>query len=137
MQQKYTVLVIDDDRTELNIMITVLSSAGLRVLVAEDGETGFHRAIFARPDLILLDVVMPGIDGYETCQKLHKHPRTQHIPIFFKTCKYDESSMVDGFEVGGERFITKPSDHDELLSLIKSRLASVRLDHLQSRLQSL
>ncbi len=137
MQQKHTILVIDDDRTELGIMNNVLHDAGYRVFTAEDGETGYHRAIFARPDLILLDVVMPGLDGYETCKLLRKHPRTRHIPIFLKTCRGDEESISAGYEVKADSFISKPCDHDKLLRLIKSRLALVRRDYLQTRRQSL
>lgn len=137
MQQKHTILIIDDDCIELDILSTVLSTAGYRVLIAEDGETGFNRAIFAQPDLILLDVMMPGIDGYETCRRLRENKRTQQIPIFFKTCKNDELSTVDGFEAGADRFITKPCNHNELLRVIKSQLTSVQRDHLQTRLQFL
>lgn len=135
MQQKHTILVIDDDRLELDIMTNVLSTAGFRVLVAEDGEIGVIRAIFSRPDLILLDVMMPGINGYETCERLRENKRTKDIPIFFKTCKSDEQSTIEGYRKGADRYITKPCKHDELLYLITSQLASTQSDHLQTHLQ--
>ncbi len=132
MQQKQTILVIDDDSTELDIMTKVLSTAGYRVLIAEDGESGYHRALFAIPDLILLDVMMPGIDGYETCELLRKNKRTKDTSIFFKTCKNDEPSKLDGYMAGGDCFITKPCNQDELLNLIKSRLAAIQSRHLKT-----
>jgi len=137
MQQKQTILVIDDDRIELDIMSNVLFTAGYRVLIAEDGETGYHRAIFAKPDLILLDIMMPGADGYETCIMLKGNKRTQHIPIFFKTCKGDTESIAAGYLTGADSFIIKPCNHDRLLREIKSRLALDRLNLLQQHLQSL
>jgi DNA-binding response OmpR family regulator len=137
MQQKHTILVIDDDRAELDIMTKVLDCAGYHPLVAEDGETGFRAAIFGRPDLILLDITMPGLDGYETCKLFKGNKRTKDIPIFFKTCKGDEESIAAGYEVRADCFITKPCNHVKLLRLIKSRLASDRLNLLQTRLQSL
>lgn len=129
MQQKQTILVIDDDRIELDIMNNVLSSAGYRVLIAEDGETGYNRALFAQPNLILLDVMMPGIDGYETCRKLRENRRTQDIPIFFKTCRSDNRSKIEGFREGIDGYIVKPSNHDRLLLQIKSQLGVIPLDN--------
>lgn len=137
MQQKHTILIIDDDCTELDILSTVLSTAGYRILVAEDGETGFNRAIFARPDLILLDVMMPGIDGYETCKRLRNNQRTQQIPIFFMTCLGSEEAIADGFQAGIDSFVAKPCNHDDLLGLITSRLTSNRSDYLETHLHVL
>lgn len=137
MQQKHTILVVDDDRTELDIMSNVLSSAGFRVLIAEDGESGFNRALFARPDLILLDVMMPGIDGYETCRMLRENKHTKDIPIFFKTCLGSGQSIIKGFRAGVDSHITKPCNHDKLLCQVKSRLALIQSDHLKTRFQVL
>ena len=137
MQQKHTILVIDDDCTELDIMTNLLSTAGFRVLIAEDGQTGVNRAIFARPDLILLDVMMPGVDGYETCKQLRENKRTKDIPIFFKTCVGGEQAIIAGYRVGVDRFITKPCKLDRLLRLITCRLVSLQSNHLKTRLQAL
>jgi len=131
MQPKHTILVIDDDIAELGIMTTVLSAAGFRVLVAEDGESGVNYAIFARPDLILLDVMMPGLNGYETCEKLRSHKRTENIPIFFKTCLGDkQTTYIKGFRAGVDRIIAKPCDHDQLLLQINSRLDAAQSGYL-------
>jgi DNA-binding response OmpR family regulator len=136
MQQQQTILVVDDDHNELKMMSIALSRDGYQVLIAEDGETGYHRALFTRPDLILLDIMMPpGIDGYETCKKLRAHERTKDIPIIFKSCIGDKpSTFIEGFQVGVDNIITKPCDHDELLDLIAYRLALIRPNQIQAHL---
>lgn len=125
-----TILVIDDDPLELDMLSTVLSRASYRCLFAEDGETGFNRAVFARPDLILLDVVMPGIDGYETCRRLRDHPRTEHIPILFKTCLRSADAIIKGIRSGIDDFICKPCDHDELVMRIAAKINITRKDSI-------
>ena len=133
MQQKYTVLVIDDDYTELDMMAKVLTRGGYRVLTAEDGETGYNSAIFAHPDLILLDVLMPGINGYETAKRLRGNRRTKNVPIFFKTCIGDkQSTIIEGFLSGVDYVIPKSCDHDGLLDLIKFQLAAIRSRNLRT-----
>jgi DNA-binding response OmpR family regulator len=122
MQQQQTILVIDDDYIELGIMNNVLSAAGFRALVAEDGITGYHRAIFALPDLILLDVNMPIMDGFETYKLLRKNQRTAHIPIIFKTCQSDDQTFLSGLRAGVDDYIVKPCNHEQLISRITSRL---------------
>lgn len=139
MHKKHTILVIDDDPTELDLMTRVLSAAGYRVLVAEDGESGANYAIFGRPDLILLDVMMPGLNGYETCAELRSNNRTRNIPIFFKTCLgLKQTTIVEGFRAGVDSIITKPCNHEQLLMQINSRLASAQSGHLkETRVQLL
>lgn len=137
MQQQHTILVVDDDRIELGIMNNVLSTAGYRVLIAEDGETGFNRAIFAQPSLILLDVMMPGIDGFETCRRLRENKRTRGIPIFFKTCRSDDRALIDSYREGIDDYFVKPSNHHRLLHQIKSRLSSDRSFYLKTRIPPL
>ena len=133
------ILVIDDDVCELDIMSNVLSDAGFRMLAAEDGDSGVNRAIFAVLDIILLDVMMPGIDGFEVCRQLRQNKRTRHIPIFLKTCLRDERSILRGYRAGIDDFIYKPCDHDRILSKIKSRLIYGRHGqfHLTLQLPSL
>lgn len=117
-----TILMIDDDPTELDIMSKALSDAGFKVLVAEDGITGINRAIFAQPDLILLDIMMPGVDGHLTCQEMRKNPRTRNIPIILKTCLRTVDAIKNGFKFGADDFIVKPCDHVELVSRISFRI---------------
>lgn len=124
MQQKQTILVVDDDCKELDIMSNVLSTAGYRVLIAEDGETGYHRAIFAQPGLILLDVKMPIMDGFETCKLLRDNPRTAHIPIIFKTCQNDDNTFLSGLRAGVDDYMVKPCNHVQLITRITSLLSA-------------
>lgn len=132
-----TILLIDDDHRELDIISQTLTAYGYRVLVAEDGETGIQRAMFAKPDMILLDVCMPGIDGYETCDRLRKNERTRDIPIILKTCLSSVQSIVNGFKYGADDFLMKPVDHDELLNRIKFRIGKTPLENAEAILSDL
>jgi DNA-binding response OmpR family regulator len=126
------VLIIDDEQTNLNVIIDTLASVGLTHITARNGEMGIKRAAYAKPDLILLDVMMPGIDGFETCRRLKADPATQEIPVLFITALQDVNSKVKGFEVGGVDYITKPIEQKEALARIKTHLA---LRHAQQELQ--
>ncbi|MDY7022327.1 MAG: response regulator [Cyanobacteriota bacterium] len=84
-QKPPTILVIDDNPTNLAVAVNSLEERGFSVLIARDGTTGIKRAKFAHPDIILLDVLMPGIDGFETCRQLKEIPETQQIPVIFMT----------------------------------------------------
>lgn len=132
-----TILTIDDNPFELDIMTQVLTSAGYKHIVAEDGATGFNRAVFAKPDLILLDVCMPGIDGFETCRLLRENKRTRDIPIILKTCMGSVEAIVKGFKFGADDFIIKPCDHDELLSRISFRIGKTPGENIDSILAEL
>jgi signal transduction histidine kinase len=126
------VLIIDDEQTNLNVIIDTLASAGLTHITARNGEMGIKRATFAKPDLILLDVMMPGIDGFETCRRLKADPVTREIPVLFMTALQDVNSKIKGFEAGGVDYITKPIEELEILARIKNHLA---LRHAQQELQ--
>lgn len=128
------VLVIDDDRTNILIIIDTLQAEGLTVISARNGEMGIKRALFSRPDLILLDVMMPGIDGFETCRRLKSEPETQAIPILFMTALNDEDNKVKGFDVGGVDYITKPVGQRELMARVKTHLNLKRKQDLLERL---
>lgn len=83
--RKPTVLIVDDTPATLGVLFDLLSTAGFDVLVAENGASAIQRAVYAQPGLILLDVLMPDMDGFATCMKLKAHPDTQHIPVIFMT----------------------------------------------------
>ncbi|MFH0781660.1 MAG: response regulator [Pseudomonadota bacterium] len=127
-----TVLIIDDDPNNLAIMSDHLEEAGLKTLVAEDGESGLQRAAYARPDLIMLDIMMPGMDGLETCRRLKEQEGTRDIPVIFMTALADMEHKVRGFEVGGVDYITKPFQRDEVLARIFTHL---RIRELTGRLR--
>lgn len=136
-QDEDIVLVIDDDRTNIEIIINTLEQEGLTIISARNGEMGIKRALFAQPDLILLDVMMPGIDGFETCRRLKVEPATQAIPILFMTALNEEDQKVKGFDVGGVDYITKPVGQREVLARVKTHLNLQRKQKLLERLAAI
>ena len=128
------ILVIDDDQTNIKVIIDILKPPGLTVISARNGEMGIKRALFALPDLILLDVMMPGIDGFETCLRLKSEPATQGIPILFMTALNDEENKVKGFDAGGVDYITKPFGAREVVARVKTHLNLKRKQDLLERL---
>jgi signal transduction histidine kinase len=116
------ILVIEDNLINVTILLEQLNLFGYKTLIAEDGEVGIKRAMFARPDLILLDIMMPGIDGYETCRQLKENPKTKDIPIIFVTALTATKSRVKGFEYGAVDYITKPFQQEEVIARIQTHL---------------
>ena len=132
--KEQTILVIDDISANLQVAADHLTAAGFKVLAARNGERGLARAQRSLPDLILLDVLMPGINGFETCRLLKANPITQDIPIIFMTSLSETENKVTGFEVGAVDYVTKPFQREELLARVKTHL---RLSHLTHHLESL
>ena len=120
--EDYTLLIVDDNPTNLGVVVDYLEDSGLTILVSQDGESAITRAQFARPHLILLDVMMPGIDGFETCRRLKADPQTRDIPVIFMTALANTEDKVKGFEVGGVDYVTKPIQHEEVLVRVKTHL---------------
>ena len=116
--QLATVLIVDDDPANLDLLFQHLNQAGYRVLVAETGQLALERAELAQPEAILLDVMMPGMDGFETCRRLKQHAATQAIPIIFMTALADITDKVKGFAVGGVDYVTKPFQPEEVLARV-------------------
>lgn len=126
-----TILLVDDVPTNLGVLVQSLSAAGYKVRVAQDGESAIAQIPYAKPDLILLDVTMPGIDGFETCRRLKQEPATQAIPVIFMSALSEVFDKVQGFQVGGVDYITKPFEIDEVLVRIRTHLA---IQSLQNQL---
>ena len=99
-------------------MSDYLSSFGLEALVARDGETGSEKTQYAQPDLILLDVLMPGLDGFETCRRLKADETLRDVPVIFVTALTNIEDKVKGFQLGGVDYITKPFQQDEVLARV-------------------
>jgi len=118
-----TILIVDDVPANLAIAVDYLEENKFQVMVAQDGEEGIERAQLVHPDLILLDVMMPGIDGFETCRRLKMDAGTRDIPIIFMTALADTSNKVEGFAAGAVDYISKPFQIEELLARIKTHLA--------------
>lgn len=117
-QHTPAILIIDDDSNNLAIVSAVLEENSYTILIAEDGESGISRALLTRPDLILLDVLMPGIDGFETCRRLKGMEETRDIPIIFMTALAETDHKVKGFAVGAVDYITKPLQREEVLARV-------------------
>lgn len=129
-----TVLIIDDNANSLSALSDYLIEYDLEVLIARNGEQGIARAQLVHPTLILLDVVMPGIDGFETCRRLKADPNTQAIPIIFLTALADTEHKVQGLQLGAVDYITKPLQREEVLARV---LTHLRLHTLTDRLEQM
>ncbi|WP_254625722.1 response regulator [Nostoc sp. TCL240-02] len=116
------ILVVDDTTTNLGIVFEILTNFGFKVITENDGTRAIKQAEENLPDLILLDVMMPGIDGFETCKKLKENSVTYDIPVIFMTANSDTDSKVKGLNIGAVDYITKPFHEEELLARIKTHL---------------
>lgn len=114
-----TVLVVDDSPEALSLINDTLESAGYDVLVALEGNQALTIVKRIRPDMILLDAVMPNMDGFETCARLKENPELADIPVIFMTGLTETENLVKGLEVGGVDYLTKPINTDELLARMK------------------
>ena len=121
------ILIVDDNPSNLKVLYTYLVSAGFEVLVAEDGRAGVEAVKHSRPELILLDVMMPGIDGFEVCRLLKANEQTKDIPIIFLTALSETINKVKGFEVGGVDYITQPIENEEVVARVRTHIIMVRM----------
>ncbi len=118
-----TILIVDDTPANLIVMVDYLGSHGFSLVVAQDAEEAIERARFARPDLILLDVMMPGMNGFEACRHLKLDEQTSQIPVIFMTALSDPNDKIRGFQAGGVDYITKPFQLEEVLARVNTHLA--------------
>ena len=116
------ILVVDDTTTNLEIVFNILTNIGFDVITDNNGESAIKQVESRLPDLILLDVMMPGIDGFETCKRLKNNSATCDIPVIFMTANSDTDSKVKGLNLGAVDYITKPFHEEELLARIKTHL---------------
>lgn len=121
--QNQTILIVDDNLTNLSVLSNSLEQQGLRLLIAQNGEVAIKRAQIAHPDLILLDIMLPDISGFEVCQHLKVHPTTWDIPVIFMTALSETDAKVKGFQAGGVDYITKPFQSEEVLARVQTHLA--------------
>ena len=117
-----TVLIIEDDRSLANVLEYNLTNAGYQAHCAYDGQDGVSQARLKLPDLIVLDIMIPIIDGLEVCRQLRSIPETQSIPIIMLTAKGEESDQLVGFSVGADDYVVKPFSVKILMERIKSLL---------------
>jgi len=122
-----TVLVVDDVPENITLLLNTLRDAEFRLFVAESGESALERLKYVTPDVILLDVTMPDLNGFQTCQRIKQDPATAEIPILFLTARDEVVNKVHGFQVGGVDYITKPIEIEEVLARIDTHITLSRL----------
>lgn len=130
--EEYVILIVDDNSTNLAVICEALTNAGFEIAVATNGENAIKQSNYDPPDLILLDVDMPGIDGFETCKKLKDNPLTHQIPIIFMTALNDTRDKVKGLNLGAVDYITKPFQEAEVIARIRLHL---KLSSLTKKLE--
>ena len=117
-----TVLLVDDSATILMMQKMVLKATNYKVIVAHNGEEGVRKATAERPDLILMDVIMPKMTGFEACRKLREQDVTKDIPIIMVTTRGEPLNVEEGFQSGCTDYVTKPIDSFELINKLKDQL---------------
>lgn len=127
-----TILIVDDNATNLKVLTNLLEDYGFTLLVARDGLSAIETAQYAQPDLILLDVMMPGLDGFATCERLKEDINTEDIPVIFMTALNQSQNKVKGFQVGAVDYVTKPLQHAEVIARVTTHL---RVRALSKKLQ--
>ncbi|GAB4149762.1 MAG: response regulator transcription factor [Planctomycetaceae bacterium] len=119
---KQTILVIEDERSLVDILTYNLENEGFNVITANDGQEGLRRAQSALPDLAVLDLMLPVVDGLQVCRQLRSNPQTQHIRVLMLTAKSEEVDEIVGFNMGADDYVTKPFKIKPLIHRIKALL---------------
>jgi len=120
------ILIVDDEPINIDLLREALKSK-YRLIVATRGEQALSLAISKLPDLILMDVMMPGMDGFETCEKIKENPKISHIPVIFVTALSEVEDRSVGYEMGGSDYITKPFEISDVLTCIETHLNVIKL----------
>jgi DNA-binding NarL/FixJ family response regulator len=127
VEPRNIVLVVDDSPNTLRMLTDAIEGAGMTVLVALEGEQALALIDRITPDVILMDAVMPGLDGFEICRRLKRHSALSHVPIIFMTGLSETEDIIKGLNAGGVDYVTKPIVPDELLARIRVHLANARI----------
>jgi twitching motility two-component system response regulator PilH len=117
-----TILVVEDSPTEMQIVKNALQSRGYNVITAANGEEGIEKAHRERPQLVVLDIILPGKNGYQVCRDLKSSPDTKDVPVIILTSKNQESDRFWGMKQGADAYLTKPWREDELLATVARHL---------------
>jgi len=126
--ERSSILVVDDTPANIGFLLETLSQVGFSVRVAADGESALEQMQYAVPDLVLLDVMMPGIDGFETCRRLRKIAKLDQMPVIFMTALSDVQDKVRAFAAGADDYVTKPFQYEEVLARVRTQLARRELE---------
>ncbi len=127
---KPVVLVVDDAPETLGLLCDTLEAQGYTVLVAGDGETAIERLAYVIPDAILMDGVMPGLSGFEACQRIKAEPAWAHIPVIFMTGLAETQDVIQGFDSGGVDYVVKPVREAEILARLHTHTRNARMSRL-------
>ena len=114
------ILIVDDSPTERHVLNDLLTKAGFEVVASDSGEDAIHKSKQVKPDLILMDVVMPGLNGFQATRAISRDPDTRNIPIILCTSKSQETDKIWGLRQGARDYVVKPVDRDELLGKINA-----------------
>lgn len=132
MSDKSSILIVDDNPQNISVLGTLLRQENYRVIIAQNGVEALEALDKIEPELILLDILMPELDGFETCKQIKKNPEMEAVSVIFLTAKDNKVDMLKGFEVGGADYITKPFNSDLLLARVKTH---IKLHQYHTRLQ--
>lgn len=121
-RETYTVLVVEDEANMARLIEFQLKAQGYQVIKASNGQEGLALAWQAKPDLVLSDIMMPLMDGYELCRHMKRHPELWHIPVILLSAKADLASMIHGYAVGAAKYLIKPMKKEELFKAVDLRL---------------
>jgi len=136
--KKNIILIVDDDNTNLQVIGSFLYNKNYKIILAKNGNDALKSVENNHPDLILLDIMMPGMNGYEVCEKLKDNNQTKDIPIMFLTAKTETKDIIKGFKTGGVDYITKPFIKEELLARIQTHISlKMSQDLLKEQTQKL
>ena len=130
MSERPVVLVVDDAPSSLGMLCDTLEASGYTVLVAADGESALQRLELVVPDAILLDGLMPGLSGFETCRRIKANPAWAHIPVLFMTGLSETAHVVEGFECGGVDYVVKPIRAQEVLARLHTHTRNARITRM-------
>jgi len=130
-----TVLIVEDEADVVDLLRYNLTKAGFSVLIATDGLEGLAMARKNRPDIIVLDIMMPGMDGHAVCKALKKDPATESVPVIMLTAKSEPSARIHGLEIGADDYVTKPFSPRELILRIQALLRRLRTSNRSENLE--
>jgi len=128
-----SLLIVDDNPKNIQVLGSILAKEGYKVYFAQNGLDALKKVQITRPDLILLDIIMPELDGFETCVRLKASPETQNIPVIFLTARTETEDIVKGFQLGAVDYVTKPFQKEEILVRIQTHL---QLQQMQKQLEA-
>ena len=130
MTERPVILVVDDAPSSLGMLCEALEEAGYTVLIAKDGETALERLELVTPDAILLDAMMPGLSGFDTCRRIKETPSWIHVPIIFMTGLSETQYVLEGFSAGGVDYVVKPIRVHEVLARLKTHVNNALVTRL-------